>query len=114
MQQILKSTESGELKAGGKLPAQHQLIKMFGVGRSTILEATSTLSMLGYLQSIQGKGCYVLEDLDSRKATGLELRDLQAAIDLLDLMGGREILKCNAGRVASQRADAEAIDRIKN
>lgn len=114
MQQILKSIESGELKPGDKLPTELQLIKMFGVGRSTIREATSTLSMLGYLYSIQGKGCYVREDLDSLKATGLELQDLQSAINILDLMEVREILECNTVRLASQRADAEAIDRIRN
>lgn len=70
--------------------------------------------MLGYLYSIQGKGCYVLEDLDSRKATGLELRDLQPAIDILDLMEVIEILECDTARLASHRADAEAIDRIRN
>ena len=59
MKQILKSIESGQLKPGDKLPTEQQLIEMFGVGRSTIREATSTLSMLGYLQSIQGKGCFV-------------------------------------------------------
>ena len=48
MKQILKSIESGQLKPGHKLPTEHRLSEMFGVGRSTIREATSTLSMLGY------------------------------------------------------------------
>jgi GntR family transcriptional repressor for pyruvate dehydrogenase complex len=114
MKQILASIESGELKPGDKLPTEHQLIEMFGVGRSTIREATSTLSMLGYLQSIQGKGCYVREDLDPIKATGLALQDMQSAINIIDLMEVREILECNAVRLAAERADSEDIDRIQN
>ena len=69
MMQILKSIESGQLKPGDKLPTEHQLSEMFGVGRSTVREATAILSMLGYLQSFQGKGCFVREDLDPVKAT---------------------------------------------
>ena len=113
MNQILKSIESGEMKPGDKLPTEHQLIEMFGVGRSTIREATSTLSMLGYLQSIQGKGCYVREDLDPFKATGLALQDMQSATNIIDLMEVREILECNAVRLAARRADSEDIARIK-
>ena len=114
MKQILKSIESGQMKPGDKLPTEHQLSEMFGVGRSTIREATSTLSMLGYLQSIQGKGCFVREDLDPVKATGFALQDLQAATNIIDLVEVREILECNAVRLAAQRADSEDIDRIQN
>ena len=114
MEQILKSIESGQLKPGDKLPTEQQLIEMFGVGRSTIREATSTLSTLGYLQSIQGKGCFVSEDLDPVKATGLALQNLQAATNIIDLVEVREILECNAVRLAAKRADSEDINRIQN
>ena len=113
MQQILESIESGQFKPGDKLPTEHQLIEMFGVGRSTIREATSTLSMMGYLRSIQGKGCFVREDLDPVKATGLALQNMKAAANIIDLVEVREILECNAVRLAARRADAEDIGRIQ-
>jgi GntR family transcriptional repressor for pyruvate dehydrogenase complex len=114
MKQILKSIESGQMKPGDKLPTEHRLSEMFGVGRSTIREATSTLSMLGYLQSIQGKGCFVRENLDPVKATGIALQDMQAATNIIDLVEVREILECNAARLAARRADSEDIERIQN
>ena len=114
MEQILKSIESGQLKPGDKLPTEQQLIEMFGVGRYTIREATSTLATLGYLRRIQGKGCFVREDLDPVKATGLALQNLQAATNIIDLVEVREILECNTVRLAAQRADADDIDRIKS
>ena len=114
MKQILKSIESGELKPGDQLPTEHQLIDMFGVGRSTIREAISTLSMLGYLQSFQGKGCFVREDLDPLKATGIALQDMQSATNIIDLVEVREILECHAVRLAARRADSEDIKRIQN
>ena len=114
MKQILHSIESGQFKPGDKLPTEQQLIEMFGVGRSTIREATSTLSMLGYLHSIQGKGCFVREDLDPVKATGLALQNMQAATNIIDLVEVREILESNAVRLAARRADAKDMDRIQN
>ena len=113
MKQILGSIESGQFKPGDKLPTEQQLIEMFGVGRSTIREATSTLSMLGYLQSIQGKGCFVREDLDPVKATGLALQDMQAATNIIDLVEVREILECNAVRLAARRAESKDLKRIQ-
>jgi GntR family transcriptional repressor for pyruvate dehydrogenase complex len=114
MEQILKSIESGRLKPGDRLPTEQQLIEMFGVGRSTIREATSTLATLGYLKSIQGKGCFVREDLDPLKATGFGLQNLRAATNIIDLVEVREILECNAVRLAARRADAKDIRRIQN
>jgi GntR family transcriptional repressor for pyruvate dehydrogenase complex len=114
MKQILKSIETGQLKPGDKLPTEHELIKMFGVGRSTIREATSTLSMLGYLHRYQGKGCFVCEDLDPARAAGFALQDIQAATNIIDLVEVREILECNAVRLAARRADPEDIEGISN
>jgi GntR family transcriptional repressor for pyruvate dehydrogenase complex len=114
MQQILQSIESGQFQPGDKLPTEKQMIEMFGVGRSTIREATSTLSMMGYLQSIQGKGYFVREDLDPIRATGFALQDMQAAAHIIDLVEVREILECNAVRLAARRADSEDIGRIRN
>ena len=47
MREILASIETGQLKPGDKLPTERELSKMFGVGRSTIREATSALTLLG-------------------------------------------------------------------
>jgi GntR family transcriptional repressor for pyruvate dehydrogenase complex len=113
MMQILKSIESGQLTPGDKLPTEHQLSEMFGVGRSTVREATAILSMLGYLQSFQGKGCFVREDLDPVKASGFSLDHIQAATHIFDLVEVREILECNAVRLAARRADSDDMARIK-
>jgi DNA-binding FadR family transcriptional regulator len=112
--QILKSIESGALKPGEKLPTEQRLSEMFGVGRSTIREATSTLSTLGYLISIQGKGSFVREDLDPGLASRFALKDIQAAANIIDLVEVRGILECNVVRLAAQRADARDMERIQD
>jgi GntR family transcriptional repressor for pyruvate dehydrogenase complex len=111
--QILNSIESGELKPGDKLPTEHQLCQMFGVGRSTIRGAISTLSTLGYINSIQGKGSFVRESLHPEAATSVALRDIQSAANILDLMEVREILECSVVRLVARRADKEDLQRIQ-
>ncbi len=114
MQQILRSIESGALRPGEKLPTEQQLIEMFGVGRSTVREATATLSMMGYLRSVQGKGVFVRDDLDPVKAAGLALEDIQAAATVIDLVEIREILECNGVRLAAGRANPQDLQRIQD
>lgn len=111
--QILQSIESGQLKPGEKLPTEQRLSEMFGVGRSTIREATSTLATLGYLVTVQGKGSFVRKSIDPAAASQFALQDIQAAANIIDLVEVREILECNVVRLTAQRADQEDLERIQ-
>lgn len=44
---------------GAKLPVEHELIKIFSVGRSTLREAVAQLVFEGYLERKQGSGTYI-------------------------------------------------------
>src|ERR1700676_581237 len=46
-------------KAGEKIPAEPELMKLYEVGRSTIREAIKILSMTGVLRVQQGSGTFV-------------------------------------------------------
>jgi GntR family transcriptional repressor for pyruvate dehydrogenase complex len=113
MREILASIESGQLKPGDKLPTERELGKMFGVGRSTIREATSALTLLGYLEVIQGKGTFLKSDLRLGRSSHFALNAIRAAANIIDLVEVREILECQAVRLAVQRADSEDIHRIR-
>ena len=113
MREILASIESGQLKPGDKLPTERELSKMFGVGRSTIREATSALTLLGYLKVIQGKGTYLKSDLQLDSSSGFDLSNIQAAANIVDLVEVREILECQSVRLAADRAESEDIRRIQ-
>jgi GntR family transcriptional repressor for pyruvate dehydrogenase complex len=113
MREILASIESGQLKPGDKLPTERELSKMFGVGRSTIREATSVLTLLGYLKVTQGKGTFLRNDLQLDGTSGFDLSDIQSAANIVDLVEVREILECQAVRLAAERAESEDIQRIR-
>jgi GntR family transcriptional repressor for pyruvate dehydrogenase complex len=113
MNEILNSIMTGELKPGDRLPPERELTKMFGVGRSTLREATSALVRMGCLEVIQGKGTFLKKDFEPARPFAMSLSDLQAAVNIFDLIEIREILECNGVMLAARRADAGDVRRIK-
>ena len=59
---------SGIYRPGDRLPVEPELMKMFGVGRSTIREAVKLLTHFGILRVQQGVGTFV-EKADSANET---------------------------------------------
>jgi GntR family transcriptional repressor for pyruvate dehydrogenase complex len=113
MQEILGSIVSGELKPGDKLPPERELTKMFGVGRSTVREATAALALMGCLEMLPGRGTFLKRDFQPARPFSIKLSDIQAAANIFDLIEIREILECNAVKLAARRAEADHIRRMK-
>lgn len=113
MNEILDTIMTGELKPGDRLPPERELTKMFGVGRSTLREATSALVRMGCLEVIQGKGTFLKKDFEPARPLTMRLSDFQAAANIFDLIEIREILECNGVMLAARRADAKHIHRVK-
>ena len=68
VRQILNNLETGIMKPGDKLPTQEKLAQRFGVGRSSIREATNALAIMGYLKIIQGKGTFISENIPAAES----------------------------------------------
>ncbi len=113
MKEILDSIQSNQLKPGDKLPTELELTKMFGVGRSSLREAISALTLVGYIEVVQGRGTFVKKAPRSSNLSSFELRDIQAAASIIDILEIREILECNTARLAARRADSDDIDRLQ-
>ena len=56
---IREQINDGKLTKGEKLPTEPELMKLFGVGRSTVREAIKMLVNMGYLSVQQGRGTFV-------------------------------------------------------
>ncbi|HEY0176365.1 MAG TPA: FadR/GntR family transcriptional regulator [Pedobacter sp.] len=57
--QIKQDIAAEKYKAGEKIPAEPELMKLYGVGRSTVREAIKTLAISGILKVQQGSGTFV-------------------------------------------------------
>ncbi len=113
MKEILNNITKGRLKPGERLPTEREFSKMFKVGRSTVREAVSALAVIGYLEVVQGRGTFLKRDVKPGKPARFDLSDIQMAANIIDLVEVREILECNAVKLASRRAGPEDIQRIE-
>jgi DNA-binding FadR family transcriptional regulator len=56
---IKEDISSGRFVAGEKMPPEHELMRMYGVGRSSIREAVKSLANSGVITVQQGNGTLV-------------------------------------------------------
>lgn len=58
---LLEKIESGEWKAGDRLPTEDQLCEMYQISKTTVRQALNSLAIQGFLNRKQGRGTYVAE-----------------------------------------------------
>ncbi len=85
---LIEGISSDEYAIGEKLPIESELMKIYGVGRSSIREAIKFLSIQGILNVQQGVGTFVVsknahETLDSQmnKAQIEEVQEVRSLLD---------------------------------
>jgi DNA-binding FadR family transcriptional regulator len=80
----------GDFVVGQKLPTEPELMRLFGVGRSTIREAVRNLAFEGLVRVQQGLGTFVerqsisSDSIQDRllRAKGLELNEIRQLLEL--------------------------------
>jgi GntR family transcriptional repressor for pyruvate dehydrogenase complex len=101
-----------EVKPGEFLPPRKELAVRFGVGLSTIQEATQALTAMGMLESRPGKGTWVrqdaLETLIPASAVGARLGELDAR----KLYDARSVIEVGLTEFAAQRASPRDVEDI--
>lgn len=85
---LIEGISIDEYTIGEKLPIESELMKIYGVGRSSIREAIKILSIKGILNVQQGVGTFVVaknaqESLESQMNKA-EIQDVQEVRSLLD------------------------------
>nr|WP_255726536.1 FadR/GntR family transcriptional regulator [Sporosarcina sp. ACRSM] len=101
-EEIENLIEKGTFQAGEKLPSVRELCELFGVGRSAVRDALTTLSGKGIVYVKQGEGTYICE-FDSSKLFNQHLL-LPSSKDIIELFQVRKILETGI-------AEASAIHR---
>jgi len=75
--QLRQQVMTGRVAPGQAMPTEQQLCEAFGVGRSTVREAVSTLAHLGMLEANRSFGTVVR----SRSAIPTTMRDFTGGYD---------------------------------
>ena len=103
---LIEGIINNEYPVGEKLPTESELMKIYGVGRSSIREAIKILSIKGVLDVQQGVGTFVVsntiqETLESQMDKA-QIEDVQEVRSLLD------------AKIAAKAAVFRSEEELKN
>jgi DNA-binding FadR family transcriptional regulator len=102
--------DSGLYVPGEKIPSSAQLCEEFGVSRTVIREALTSLKVAGRVIARQGAGVYVTEkDVKALNFEISRIDDIRSAMQILELRLGVEM---QSVALAAQRRTPEALAEI--
>ncbi|WP_413307475.1 FadR/GntR family transcriptional regulator [Bacillus sp. 1P10SD] len=113
VEQMEEMIKSGTFQAGEKLPSVRELCEMFGVGRSAVRDAITTLKGKGAVDVKQGEGTYILE-FDSTRLFNNQLL-LPRPRDISELFQVRKLLEPGITEMAANNrteADLNLMEKI--
>lgn len=105
---IKKDISQGKYKAGEKIPSEPELMKLYGVGRSSIREAIKTMAISGILKVQQGSGTFIN---NSFQEVSIEQRLRRADFD--DVNAVRRLLEKEIVKLAAQNRTEEHLQEIE-
>ena len=110
--QIMDLIRTGQLKAGERLPSEHGLVELLGVGRSSVREALKALEALG-LVTRRKEGSFVSEDFSMPALTKtLALGLLSQELEIRHLYDARRMLEIHLGELAAVSATDDELDEL--
>ncbi len=108
-ERLQKQISNGNFAIGEKLPTEPELMKMFGVGRSSIREAVRILMNMGLLNVQQGSGTYVTSSKIPEETIEQKLR----RADISDLDEVRTMLEYTISEKAAINRTLKDIEKMK-
>jgi GntR family transcriptional repressor for pyruvate dehydrogenase complex len=113
VQAIAEDILAGQSRPGDKLESERELAVRFGVGRPLIREALRSLSELGLIETLPGRGTWVRarEDAGAHRQADIALR--RRGVTARQLSEARILLEAGAARYAATRATEEDIQRLE-
>jgi DNA-binding FadR family transcriptional regulator len=114
---LLDMIQSGELREGDRMPSEHELMERYSVGRPAVREALQTIENMGLISIQHGERAKVkkvtaedvLVQIDST-ARHLLTTSLQ---NVGHLMEARQVFETGVAILATQRASASCIDKLR-
>ena len=112
--QLVGMISRGELKIGDMLPPEPELMKQFGVGRSSIREAIGALSLIGIVNVRPGYGTQIVASDDTFLQKPLEWSTSIRNETVEELIEARIIIEEAVTGVAAIKATEEDIAELRD
>jgi len=103
--------DSGELTTGMRIPPERTLMLQYGVSRTVVREATSSLRASGRIATHQGRGAYVLSTPPAFRLH-IDPAELSTLRDVLRVMEIRVALEAEAAALAAVRHTPAQLEAI--
>ena len=113
-QRLQRRIAAGKFRTGERLPTESELMRMFGVGRSTVREAVRMLSDRGFLNVRQGAGTFVAAPAASDALVEQRLRrtDIRELDEVRKILEAAIVERAAARRSDNLRYDMERIESL--
>lgn len=104
---------SGAWNVGEKIPSENQLTKTLGVSRASVRTAIQQLVGIGVLESVHGKGTYLVDDqvddvaASDSKITAEDCKDMEKVLEF------RRIVESEGCYMATTNATPELLDNLQ-
>lgn len=110
VEMFTKKIESGELKAGDKLPTERELVEQLGVSRTSVREALRAMELVGLIESKVGEGTFIkpsgIDQAILRAVSGGDAADRRHVLEMYEV---RCLLEPFAARVAAKKRTAAQL-----
>ncbi len=103
----------GEIKPGDKLPSEHALIDAYGVSRTVVREAISSLKAKGMIATRHGVGAFVLQATPS-VTLSIKHAGLSVLGDIMNVLELRIALEVEAAGLAAQRRTLAHLEAMRS
>jgi GntR family transcriptional repressor for pyruvate dehydrogenase complex len=110
---IKDQIKNGDLKSGGKLPAERELSNILGVSRNSVREAIRTLDIMGVISSQQGAGNYLTGNFEHNLVESMSMMFLLNQIDYQQISQLRRGLELQALMLAIDNISDEDIAKLE-
>lgn len=114
VEQIKKMIKDGVLKRGDKLPTERDLAVQLQVSRPSVREAMRALEVIGLVESRQGAGNYLREDLEGTLLEPLSMMFMLQQSSPYEVIELREVLELQTVVLAAERITEAELGALKS
>ncbi len=110
---ILDLIRQQKIKPGERLPIENEIAEMFQVSRTAVREGVRSLAAIGLLQTIPGRGTFVVDTHMGVLRNPLAEIGRADLSHLLDLLEFRRIVEPETAALAAQRRSPEDLQELE-
>ena len=112
LEYIKTEVRRGNLKRGERLPPERELAEQLNVSRNSVREAVRTLSLMGFVSSVQGAGNYISCDLERNLGASFVMM-LLGETNYLQVSQLRRGLESETARLAANRILPGQLEKLR-